>query len=60
MTSTHDLSRILLEFWQGDHEAAIDACKRIESHEKRPDVATEYRLAAAHIKRLKDQKVRTT
>ena len=59
MTSTHDLVRILLNFWEGDYDAAIDACKKIESHEPNPDVATEYRLAAAHIKRLKDQKVRT-
>ena len=58
MTSTFDLARILMEFWQGDHQAAIDACKKIENHEPNPDVATEYRLAAAHIERLQNEKVR--
>ena len=57
MTSTFDLVRILLNFWEGDHQAAIDACKRIEEHEPRPDVVNEYRLAAVHIKRLQ-KKVR--
>ena len=57
MTSTHDLVRILMEFWNNDYQAAVDACKRIESHEERPDVATEYRLAAAYIERLQ-KKVR--
>ncbi len=56
MTSTHDLVRILLRYWNNDYQAAIDACKKIESHEARPDVATEYRLAAAYIKRLQEQK----
>ena len=58
MTSTHDLVRILLDYYKGDYDAAIDACKRIQEHEPNPDVATEYRLAAAHIKRLQE-KVRT-
>lgn len=59
MTTTFDLVRILLNFWEGDYQKAIDACNRIESHEERPDVATEYRLAAAHIARLKKKKART-
>lgn len=58
MTTTFDLVRILLRFWEGDYQAAIDACKKIESHELNPDVATEYRLAAAHIARLQRQKER--
>lgn len=57
--STHDLVRILLRYWKGDHQAAIGACKRIESHETRPEMAAEYRLAAAHIGRLQEQKERT-
>ncbi len=58
MTSIRDLARILLNHYDGDHQSAIDACKRIESHEPRPGVAADLILAAARIERLQDKKER--